>query len=57
MTEAEIRAMDQYGISQQTNTTFHFAGYRYQRLEDAIKYATNHQHLINAANTDTKSKS
>lgn len=49
MTE-EDRAKEKYGITQETETTFYFAGYKYQRLDDAINYAKDHQHLRNAAN-------
>jgi hypothetical protein len=57
VTDEENKAVEQYGITQQTNTTFHFAGYRYRRLEDAINYAKNHQYLLNAENANSKSKS
>ena len=55
MTE-EDRAKEQYGITQKTETTFHFAGYKYSRLEDAINYAKNHQYLLNAVNDDAVKK-
>ncbi len=34
MTE-EDKVMERYGITRQTDTTFHFAGHNYQRFEDA----------------------
>ena len=45
MTE-EDKTMERYGITRQVHTTFHFAGYKYQRLEDAVSYAKNNQHLL-----------
>ena len=49
----EDQAKEKYGITQETETTFHFAGHKYQRLDDAIAYAKTHQHLRNAANDNT----
>lgn len=37
--EEQKRAMAQYAITSETKTTFSFQGYRYERLDDAIKYA------------------
>ncbi len=50
MTDEENTAMEQVGIAQQTNTTFHFVGYRYQRLEDTINDVKNHQYVLNTVN-------
>lgn len=55
MTE-EDKAMERYGITRQTNTTFHFAGHKYQRLEDALNYAKKNQHLLRPASEDSKGK-
>lgn len=53
----EDETIERYGITRQTNTTFHFAGHKYQRLEDAVNYAKNHQYLLTAEHDDPKSKS
>ena len=52
----EDKAMERYGITRQTNTTFHFAGHKYQRFEDALNYAKKNQHLLRAANETPKTK-
>jgi len=52
----EDRAMEKYGITQEPETMFYFMGYKYQRLDDAINYAKNHQHLRNAANDNAVEK-
>lgn len=53
----EDEIMEQYGISCQTNTTFHFAGHKYQRLEDAVNYAKKQQHLLTEEHKDPERKS
>ena len=55
MTEQD-KAMERYGITRQTNATFHFAGHKYQRFEDALNYAKKNQHLLRAANETPKTK-
>ena len=39
MTEQEKQTMDRLGITHETKMVFHFRGYKYDRLDDAIKYA------------------
>ena len=39
MTDEEKRAMDQFGITCEKKTIFHFQGHRYERLNDALNYA------------------
>ena len=39
MTDDEKQAMARYGITHEIKNLFHFRGYRYDRLEDAISYA------------------
>jgi len=39
MTEEQKLAMEQFGITSETKTIFHFQGYKYDRLDDAIKFA------------------
>ena len=56
MTE-EDKVIEQYGITRQINTTFHFAGHRYQRLEDALNFAKKNQYLLTAATEDPNHKS
>ena len=51
------QTMEKYGITSQTNTTFHFAGHKYQRLEDAVNYAKKQQNLLTADHRDSKIKS
>jgi hypothetical protein len=56
VTDDENTTMESYGISFETTTTFHFAGFKYQRLEDAVNYAKSNQHLLNTENGDNNSK-
>lgn len=51
MTEEEHKIMECHGITYQTNTTFHFAGYKYQRLEDAVNYAKTQPGQVAATNS------
>ncbi len=39
MDEHDNRLMAQYGITAETKLLFHFDGYRYERLADAVNYA------------------
>jgi hypothetical protein len=39
MTDEEKQTMQQYGITHETKTIFHFEGHKYERLSDAINYA------------------
>jgi len=56
MTEEESKTMDRYGVTQKTNITFHFAGHKYQRLEDAVNYAKKNQHVLTPTNSHPKGK-
>ena len=56
MTE-EDETMERYGITRETNTTFHFAGHKYQRLEDAVNYAKSHQRELAPKRDKPQSKS
>ncbi len=37
--EEEKKLMDQYGVISQQKTVYHYNGYNYDNLEDAIRYA------------------
>ena len=39
MSEDDQQLMVEYGITAETRIVFHFQGYRYERLDDAINYA------------------
>jgi hypothetical protein len=39
MTDEQKLAMEKFGITSETKSVFHFEGYKYDRLEDALKYA------------------
>ena len=39
MNDEEMQLMEKYGITSETKMLFHFQGHRYDRLDDAIKYA------------------
>lgn len=39
MDEHDTSLMTQYGITAETKVLFHFDGYRYERLADAVNYA------------------
>lgn len=39
MDEHDKKLMTQYGITAETKILFHYDGYRYERLTDAVKYA------------------
>lgn len=42
----EDNILEKYGITREISSTFHFAGYKYQRLEDAVRYAKDNQQLL-----------
>jgi len=39
MDDEDERLMAQLGITAEPKTIFHYAGYRYERLADAVNYA------------------
>ena len=39
MTDEQRLAVEKFGITSETKTVFHFEGHKYDRLEDALKYA------------------
>ena len=39
MTDEQKLAMEKFGITSETKSVFHFEGHKYDRLEDALKYA------------------
>ncbi len=39
MSEEETRLMDKFGITFETKSVFHYQGHKYERLDDAVKYA------------------
>ena len=39
MTEEEKKLMDQYEITSQQKTVYHYNGHKYDSLKDAIRYA------------------
>jgi len=42
MTEEEKELMERYGITYEQNTVYYYMGYKYDRLQDALKYAKLH---------------
>jgi hypothetical protein len=40
MTEYDEQLMTRHGITAETKVVFHYAGHRYDRLADAVNYAT-----------------
>jgi hypothetical protein len=38
-TEEQTRLMAQYGITSETKITFFFQGHKYDKLDDALRYA------------------
>lgn len=51
MNEQDEKLMSQYGITADTKVLFHFDGYRYERLADAVNYAKTQQSQPSADNT------
>ena len=43
MDERDAGLMAQYGITAETKLLFHYDGYRYERLTDAVNYARTRQ--------------
>ena len=43
--------MAQYGITAETTILFHLGGYRYERLDDAVRYAKAQQAKDQAVDT------
>jgi hypothetical protein len=39
LTNEEQQVMEQYGITSEMKTIFHFQGHKYERLDDAPSYA------------------
>lgn len=39
MTSDEKKLMEEFGITAESKTIFHFDGHRYERLSDAVNYA------------------
>lgn len=39
MTELEKELMERYEITCEQNTVYYYMGYKYERLQDALKYA------------------
>lgn len=56
MTDEENQTMQRYGITQELKPTFHFAGHKYQRLEDAVNYAKKNQQELQTAQAGVESK-
>ena len=42
MTEEEVKLMERYGITCEQKTVYYYKGYKYERLDDALKYAKIH---------------
>ena len=55
MNEHEEKLMAQYGITAETKPLFHYEGYRYERLADAVKYAQQSQSRNNDTSPHTES--
>ena len=54
MTEEDNKRLDEYGITYEAGVTYSFAGYKYQRMEDAVSFAKKNQHLLSASAVDDK---
>lgn len=39
MTEDDKQTMDAHGITHESKSVYHYKGFRYERLTDAIRYA------------------
>ena len=46
MNSDDKKLMEQLGITAESKTIFHFDGYRYERLSDAINYAKIKAHRV-----------
>lgn len=44
MDDKDLKRMAEYGITAESRVVFHFGGYRYDRLADAINFAKKEQH-------------
>ncbi|MGD8418466.1 MAG: hypothetical protein PVH91_15500 [Pseudomonadales bacterium] len=51
MHEDDERLMVQYGIAAETKVLFHYDGYRYERLADAVSYAKAQQARLETHDT------
>ncbi len=51
MDEHDERLMAQYGITAETKALFHYDGYRYERLADAVNFARTQQAPPNKEDT------
>ena len=51
MDEHDNSLMAQYGITAETKVLFHYDGYRYERLADAVNYARLQQTQLNNDST------
>lgn len=51
MDEHNESLMAQYGITAETKVLFHLGGYRYDRLDDAVRYAKAQQGKHKAVDT------
>ncbi len=56
MTDEESETMERYGITHETHTIFHFAGFKYRRLEDAVSYAQKQESADTSGTPDIESK-
>lgn len=39
MTKQEQQTMDAHGITEESKTIYHYKGFKYDRLDDAVRYA------------------
>lgn len=46
MNSDDKKLMEQFGITAESKTIFHFDGHRYERLSDAINYAKTRAHPV-----------
>jgi len=46
MNSDDRKLMEQFGITAESKTIYHFEGYRYERLSDAINYARIRAHQV-----------
>ena len=48
MTEEQVELMERYGITFEQRTVFRYKDHKYERLEDALRYAKIHTETRNA---------
>ena len=57
MTKEEQDLADRYGITAEDKTVYHYQGHKYDRFEDAVKYAQTNQAATDESDGKTDSHS